>query len=288
MMRDRTIVIRTEFLFNLTCGSIWVVDMLATIYSARRGWWSGTILLGVIMLFLGDRVVTAGGSESASNDPAGEAAQRFEKARQRYATRPTDPVAAWELGRAAFDWAEWVKTEDERETIAKEGIQACRQALARKGDLAPAYYYLALNLGQLARTRMLGALPLVDQMEQALKRAARLEPQFDFAGAHRGLGLLYLEAPGWPVSIGNRRRAREQLETAVKLSPEYPENHLCLLEALLKWNDKQGLERQLPIFQKAWNQAKTNLAGSEWKDEWEDWERRREKLEQSAVVRSLK
>lgn len=262
--------------------------MLATIYSERRSWWSEVILLGAIMLVLGERVGTAEGSESESNGHAGEAAQRFETARQRYTTHPADPVVAWEFGRAAFDWAEWVKTEDERETIAKEGIEACKRALALKRDLAPAYYYLALNLGQLARTRMLGALPLVDQMEHALKQAVRLEPLFDYAGAHRGLGLLYLEAPGWPVSVGNRGRAREQLEAAVKLSPEYPENHLCLLEALLKWNDNQGLARQLPVLEKAWNQAKTKLVGPEWKDEWEDWGRRRDKLEQSAVVRSLK
>ena len=60
-----------------------------------------------------------------------------------------------------------------------------------------------MNLGQLARTEYLGALTLVKQMEQEFKAAGGLDPQFDHAGPKRNLGLLYRDAPGWPVSIGN-------------------------------------------------------------------------------------
>ncbi len=81
---------------------------------------------------------------------------------------------------------------------------------------APAHYYLAMNLGQLARTEFLGALKLVREMEREFKTAAELDAQFDFAGPERSLGLLYRDAPGWPVSIGSKRKARELSGTGRK------------------------------------------------------------------------
>jgi hypothetical protein len=47
----------------------------------------------------------------------------------------------------------------------------------------------------------------------------------------RNLGLLYRDAPGWPFSIGSKRKAREWLERAAALAPDYPENQLNLAES---------------------------------------------------------
>ena len=81
----------------------------------------------------------------------------------------------------------------EREAVALEGIEACRTIL-QNTNLAAGNYYLALNLGQLARTRSLTALSLVKQMEQHFKEAITLDPSYDHAGALRHLGELYLES----------------------------------------------------------------------------------------------
>src|SRR5207248_6916974 len=107
-----------------------------------------------------------------------------------------------------------------RAEIAEQGIAAARQGIERAPRLAAPHYYLALNLGQLARTKKLGALRLVDEMEAELKAAIALDPKFDYAGPHRSLGLLYADAPGWPTSIGNHSKARQHLHTAIELSPE--------------------------------------------------------------------
>ena len=84
-----------------------------------------------------------------------------------------------------------------------------------------------MNLGQLARTELLGALKLVKEMEREFKTAADLDKQFDYAGPERCLGLLYRDAPGWPASIGSRRKARDCSGTGRKtragLSRKSPE-----------------------------------------------------------------
>ena len=59
-----------------------------------------------------------------------------------------------------------------------------------------------------------------------MKVSLRLDPNYDLAGADRALGLLYYEAPGWPLSVGNKNKARQHLQRAVKLAPTYPENQL--------------------------------------------------------------
>ena len=82
-------------------------------------------------------------------------------------------------------------------------------------------------------------------MEREFKTAEDLDEHFDYAGPARCLGLLYRDAPGWPFSIGSRRKAREWLERAAKLAPDYPENHLNLVESCLQWHDRAGAEKRI-------------------------------------------
>src|SRR5213592_4588051 len=175
---------------------------------------------------------------------AQRAEQNYREARKRFQSATNEAEAAWQFGRACFDWADFAKEGDRRESIANEGIAACRQLIAREPKSAPAHYYLAMDLGQLAQTKTLGALRIVQEMERQFKTARDLDAKFDYAGPDRNLGLLYFEAPGWPASIGSKARARQRLQRAVQLAPDYPENHLCILEAYLKWGDKNNLVRE--------------------------------------------
>ena len=147
------------------------------------------------------------GAEPAfcQNDPtpADAASARVERIYHQasvHARRATnDSAAAWQFGRACFDWADFALNDDQREKVAQQGIAACRRAIELNAASAPAHYYLALNRGQLARTKTLGALKLVNEMEVDFKTAIVLDGAFDHAGPHRSLGLLYREAPGWPT-----------------------------------------------------------------------------------------
>lgn len=218
-------------------------------------------------------------SPTANPAFAARAQRMFEAARIRYQAAHTNATAAWQFGRACFDRAEFAANDEQREEVARQGIAVCRQLIAREPVSAAGHYYLALNLGQLARTKSLGALRIVDEMELELKTALRLEPLFDYAGPDRSLGLLYLGAPGWPASIGSRGKTRFHLEHAVELSPAFPDNRLSLLEAYLKWGDKQRVQRELPGLREILEQARANLTGEDWEMSWADWEQRRRKIE---------
>jgi hypothetical protein len=211
--------------------------------------------------------------QPASTEVAARAERIYREAAATFHRGPTNVTAAWQFGRASFDWAEFAPDATRRAGIAERGIAACRVAVLMDTNLAAAPYYLGMNLGQLARTRTLGALKLVAEMETLFERARRLDERFDHAGPDRNLGLLYLQAPGWPVSLGNRSKARRHLTRAVALVPDYPENRLNLLEARLRWGDNE-LQPDVEALATLLPRARAKLSGEEWLAAWTDWDRR--------------
>lgn len=257
--------------------------MLATINSLvcrpprRRG--KAFLALAVLVSILAAFSAAAASTNSAGMTSAPERARSaFNEARQQYEDAPSDPERTIKFAQACFDLAEAVTRDKEREQIANRGITVCRALIARSPKLPAGHYYLGMNLGQLARTKSLGALKLVEEMEHEFETTVGLDANFDFAGPHRNLGLLYYEAPSWPASIGSKSKARQHLERAVTLSPKYPENHLNLLEAYLKWNDKIGARRELAALRDLLPQAKKEFNGDAWSGTWKDWDFRWQNL----------
>ena len=207
------------------------------------------------------------------------AEKAFQAARTRLNSEPTNSEAAWQFGRACFDLGEFVEDTKQHEDLAAQGIHACRQLLLRQPKMVAGHYYLAMNLGQLARTKTLGALKLVVEMETEFQHARDLDENFDLAGPDRNLGLLYFEAPGWPTSIGSRSKARRHLQRAVLLSPNYPENRLNLLDYFIKFGDKTGAQREFKELKELWPAARKQFSGEPWESSWVDWEKRWQKIQ---------
>jgi tetratricopeptide (TPR) repeat protein len=183
-------------------------------------------------------------------------------------------VAAWHFASACFDQCEFSRNDADRARVANEGIAACRQALALDPNLAAAHYYLGMDLAQLARTELIGALGLLGDVEKEWETAIKLDEHFDYAGPDRNLGLLYRDAPGWPLSIGSRVQARQHLMRAVSLHPEYPENHLNMIEAHLKWQNHSESVLAAKALEKILPEAQKKFTGPVWESNWDDWNKR--------------
>jgi hypothetical protein len=234
-------------------------------------------LAAALFLFAIVKVVFAG----ETNNPvfAGRAKAEYQRAQAQFQSHTNDPAAAWQFARACYDLNDFITNRAGRADLANEGIAACHQSLARESNSAPAHYYLAIELGQLADTkRNLAAYKMVREMEREFKVAGDLDEHFDYAGPARCLGLLYRAAPGWPISIGSRHKAREWLAQAVKLASDYPENHLNLAESFWQWKDREAVAKELRSLDALWPSAQTNLAGETWERTWNDWSGRRDTL----------
>jgi tetratricopeptide (TPR) repeat protein len=221
--------------------------------------------------------VAASAQPAADRIFAARAEQAFARAQKQFADHPGDASAAWQLGRASYDWAEFATNTTQRADIAQAGIGACQRLIARDPKSAPGHYYLAMDFGELAEAEepSLAAYKLIKDIEREFKTAADLDEKFDFAGPTRCLGLLYRDAPGWPVSIGNKRKAREWLDRAAALAPDFPENQLNLAESHLRWHQAADAEKALKKLEAIWPVAKTNLTGETWEPSWADWTARR-------------
>jgi len=198
----------------------------------------------------------------------------FEKARQAMKDAPEDPLRVVDFARTAFDRCEVLPEGPVVEAVSSEAAESCREALKGRPTEARLHYYLGLNLGQLARTRTLGALRLVRQMETAWQTSRTLDETFDFAGADRSLGLLYAECPRPPIGVGSREKARIHLTRAVELSPDHPENRLFLAEQLLRWGEREAARNQLSALEAGIPEARRRLTGPDWEPAWTSWDAR--------------
>lgn len=188
-------------------------------------------------------------------------------------TSPGNPTNLVRLAQACFEGGEYATNKAERGLFAEQGITAAKAALTQNTNSAPAHFYLGLNLGQLARTRGLSALKLVDQMEHEVLKAQELDPWQDHAGPDRILGLLYRDAPSIG-SVGSRSKARFHLQRAALLMPDFPENRLNLLETYLDWKDRPGTAKELKATEEMLPKARQQFSDAEWEANWLDWDAR--------------
>jgi tetratricopeptide (TPR) repeat protein len=221
--------------------------------------------------------VVAHGQPATNLVFAARAGQAFERQQREYTAHPDVATNAWQLGRVAYDWADFATNDQQRADVAQVGIAACKQLLARDPNSAPAHYYLGMNYGQLAKAEApsMAAYKLIREIEREMKSAADLDEHFDFGGPLRNLGRLYRDAPGWPISIGSKRKARDYLDRAAATAPNYPGNQLNLVESHILWRDADDARIAWVHLARIWPVAKTNLTGIAWEADWDEWTNRR-------------
>jgi len=272
--RTATSASRNDCHFSFTRPTICAEVMIAIPNSALcfRRHEAGAIL-GLCLVLLSRPSVPA--ADQPAPSPYARARSAYAVTKQAWQKSPSAPDAAWQFALACFDLAEL--DEDGRARIAEEAIDACRKSLKTNTNVGN-LYYLAMNLGQLARTKKLGALKLVDEMEVVFKKAIEIDPKFDYAGADRSLGLLYRDAPGWPASLGSRSKAKQHLAKAVQLAPEYPGNHISLIESFVAWGDLNAARAAVSQAEPYLRAARLELTGDRWKESWRDWDQSWERI----------
>ncbi|CAA0082299.1 Uncharacterised protein [Zhongshania aliphaticivorans] len=65
----------------------------------------------------------------------------------------------------------------------------------------------------------LGALSLVKEAKRDLERAIAIDSKVLNGAAYTSLGSLYYQVPGWPISFGNDKKAKEYLLRGLDIAP---------------------------------------------------------------------
>lgn len=125
------------------------------------------------------------------------------------------------------------KDKELRLADAKKGRKLAETAVTMLPRSGLAHYLYAYLTGLEAENDSLRGLELVPVIEREALLASDVNPAIDRGGPDRILGELYLQAPAFPVSIGDSARAVDHYRRAVDQDPEFFENRLGLAEALL-------------------------------------------------------
>jgi hypothetical protein len=121
-----------------------------------------------------------------------------------------------------------------RTAAARAAVEAGEHCAERSPSDPRCSYWLGVALGVQARERGLAALGSLRRMVRLLEAAATAEPTLDHGGPNRVLALIYLRAPGWPLSVGDDERGLEHARAAVAVQEDFPPNQLALGEAFAK------------------------------------------------------
>jgi tetratricopeptide (TPR) repeat protein len=189
--------------------------------------------------------------------------------------------------RLCLHLAERETNQEKREELAVEGVGFAEDALAHGGDGDGAvHYYLAANLGLAMREHIILAMNNLNRLEKEMKQALALSPNLDDGGPLRLLGALYLKAPAWPNGVGDRDKALELLEKAVKEHPGHPLNHLFYAQALWDEDDETKLTQvkaEFTLGEKLLAEGNWGYSKAPWKKEFDDFQQEFTDAEQGGV-----
>ena len=122
----------------------------------------------------------------------------------------------------------------DRIDLFKRGMDYGKEAITLNPKAVYGNYWYASNMGMWGLCRgIMSSLKGIDPMRKSMQVVLGENENFFFGGPHRALGRLYHQAPGWPISIGNKGKAAEHLERAVAIGPDFMHNRLFLAEFLL-------------------------------------------------------
>ena len=130
---------------------------------------------------------------------------------------PDNYEVFWKAARSYNEYA--ALTSDPLKTYER-AITYAQRSLELETNNPNAHFWLAVLYGQIGQAKgILNSLLLVEKMKDELEKCLHFDPKFDYA--YHVLATLYLRAPGWPISIGDKNKALEYQLHAVKLNPNY-------------------------------------------------------------------
>lgn len=128
----------------------------------------------------------------------------------------------------------------------RQGQSYAETLIGEEPNRTEGHYWLAMNLcGQADAGGSLLGRRLLPRIMEELMRAVALDETYDQAGAHRVLGRIYYEAPGWPLSVGDLNKSLQHLQAATRLAPATSTNHLYLAQTLERLQHPDQARREL-------------------------------------------
>lgn len=192
----------------------------------------------------------------------------FAAASRAFELSPKDAGAAWRASRGAFELADQSEDKEAVLRYARLGTALGEKAVALSPSCGECHYFLAVNLGIIARAATTsGALELVKRVHQHARAAVAKLPDYLEGGPSLVLGLLLVRAPPWPTSIGDLDEGTKLLQGVVERFPESPLARLFLAEAYMLDKKYEPAKSELRRVLGARKEGRWGRIGGRWRRE---------------------
>lgn len=155
----------------------------------------------------------------------------------------TEDIAALQHG-----WAQayYSVAESRKEAAFEELVAKAEDLSGRNAGRAEPLVWQAIILSSQAKfAGGLGALDMIKQARELLLAAEKIDAKALDGSIYTSLGSLYAKAPGWPLSFGDKKKAKAYLEKALAINPDGIDPNFFYAELLLDQDDEAGARRHL-------------------------------------------
>jgi len=204
-------------------GRVTALAVLLTGLTCATAWAGGTA----------ERLLKEAGNAYARRTEKGQADKARGLYEQVLAIDDANVTAYWKIAQVYWWKGSHESTGDAKIQAFREGIEFAKLAVEVDAKSAPAHFWLAALYGSFGEEKgIMQSLNLIEPMRKELEKVLKLDPKFEWGGAHRVLCRLYHKAPGFKG--GDIKKAIEHGRKAVAIGPELPMNYRFLAEALLE------------------------------------------------------
>jgi len=151
-------------------------------------------------------------------------------------------------------WAEvsFELAEDERQKGLEDLAETVRQAVDSNPDDAQLLVWKGIIVSSLAGEKGgFSALSLVKEAKNALETAQKIDDTVLNGSVYTSLGTLYHKVPGWPVSFGSDKKAKQFLQQALQKNPHGIEPNFFMAEIYYDDDEYQRARDYLLLAQQA-------------------------------------
>jgi tetratricopeptide (TPR) repeat protein len=159
-----------------------------------------------------------------------------------------DEECGWAYGLLAeiYYWMGETADAEDKMFYYGEGVKWGEQGIEAEEDSLEANFWLAVNYGSYGNEKgIMKSLSLISPIKDLAEKCIELDESYFYGGAWRVLGRLYNKAPGFPISIGNNKKATECLNKALEFGPKFYLNHLFIAELYISDRKKDKAREHL-------------------------------------------
>lgn len=159
-----------------------------------------------------------------------------------------DETCGWAYGLLAeiYYWMGETAEAEDKLFYYDKGVEWGEAGIDADEESLEACFWLAVNYGSYGNEKgIMKSLSLISPIKDLAEKCIAMDETYFYGGPHRVLGRLYNKAPGFPISIGDNKKATKHLNKALEFGPKFYLNHLFLAELYISDRKKDKAREHL-------------------------------------------